>query len=141
MTKSKKLRENLVLHRAAVLLLRFRTVTPSTDSWKYCSYKCIATIVKLTYNQVQHICRQAISERTGRPKDLSRQLDQAHVDFLKSERTLELWSGRTLKERTVLFRKKFPTKRIAVTSLRKFYLQHKIKRKKVRQEKYLPGSL
>ena len=90
---------------------------------------------------MQHICRKALAKKTGRQIDLSRQLDQVHVDFLKSERTLELWAGRTLKERTVLFRRKFPTKRIAVTSLRKFYLRHKIKRKKVRQDKHLPGNL
>ena len=36
------------------------------------------------------------------------------------------------------FHKQFPTKTIPITTLRRLYLQHKIKRKKVRQEKYLP---
>ena len=141
MTKSKKLREKLAQRREAVLLLRFRTPNPSTNPRKFCSYQHIATIVRLTYNQVQHICKQALSQTSCRRKNLSRQLEQVHVDFLTSERTLELWSGKTPKERTVLFRSRFPAKRIAVTSLRKLYLRHKIKRKKVRQEKSLPGNL
>ena len=35
----------------------------------------------------------------------------------------------------------FPDKRIAVTSLRKLYLKHGVRKKKVRQEKVLPGRL
>ena len=49
-----------------------------------------------------------------------------------------LWAGKTLKMRTVLFHRQFPDKCIAVTSLRRLYLAHGIRRKKVRQEKYLP---
>ena len=37
-----------------------------------------------------------------------------------------------MKERAKLFHRKFPNKTIAVTTLRKFYLSNKIKRKKVR---------
>ena len=44
----------------------------------------------------------------------------------------------TMKMRTKLFHRQFPDKRIAVTSLRRLYLKHKVKRKKVRQDKYLP---
>ena len=129
MTKSKKLREKLAQRKEAVLLLRFRTPNPSTNPRKFCSYQRIATIVRLTYNQVQHICKQALSQPSCKRKNLSRQLDSVHVDFLKSERTLELWAGKTLRERTLLFRGRFPAKRIAVTSLRKFYLRHKINTK------------
>ena len=45
-----------------------------------------------------------------------------------------------MKMRTILFHRQFPDKRIAVTSLRRLYLKNKIKRKKVRQEKYLPPN-
>ena len=38
----------------------------------------------------------------------------------------------------MLFHRRFLDKRIAVTSLRRLYLRHRIRRKKVRQEKYLP---
>lgn len=46
-----------------------------------------------------------------------------------------------MKERAKLFHRKFANKTIAVTMLRKFYLNNKIKRKKVRQEKYLPPHI
>ena len=51
---------------------------------------------------------------------------------------MERWAGFSLKYRTTLFHRTFPEKRIAVTSLRRLYLKQGIKRKKVRQEKYLP---
>ena len=43
-----------------------------------------------------------------------------------------------MKERTILFHRQFTDKRIAVTSLRRLYQKHGIKRKKVRQEKSNP---
>ena len=45
-----------------------------------------------------------------------------------------------VKDRCKLFHRKFPNKRIAVTSLRRLYLQHKIKRKKVKQMKQMPAA-
>ena len=48
---------------------------------------------------------------------------------------MKAWAGFTLKWRTILFHRKFINKTIAVTSLRKLYLKHGIKRKKIRQEK------
>jgi len=90
----------------------------------------------MPYNQVQHICRAALRpERTLTSTELVRRLDQEHVNFLTDFRTLELWAGLTMKQRTVLFHRQFPDKRIAVTSLRRLYLRHKIRRKKVRLEK------
>ena len=43
-----------------------------------------------------------------------------------------------MKQRTVFFHRQFTDKRIAVTTLRRLYLKHGIKRKKVRQEKSSP---
>ncbi len=85
---------------------------------------------------MQHICRQALKpSRICTPDKQVRQLDEEHIDFLTNLRTLEEWAGRTMKERTVLFHRRFPDKRIAVTSLRRLYLRHGIRRKKVRLEK------
>ena len=125
--------------RVAVLLLRYRTETPLSNARRFCSYNRIAQITKLAYNQVQHICRQAI-KRKRKQKDLSRLLEDKHIQFLTDAKTLELWSGKTLKERCILFHRKFPNKKIAVTSLRRLYLKNKLRRKKVRQDKYLPCS-
>jgi hypothetical protein len=45
-----------------------------------------------------------------------------------------------MKKRTMIFHRQFTNKRIAVTSLRRFYLKHGIKCKKVRLEKVMPLS-
>jgi hypothetical protein len=71
---------------------------------------------------------------------MASKLEQEHVDFLTNAFTLEEWAGETLKRRTILFHRTFPDKRIAVTSLRRFYLKHGVRRKKVRQEKYMPAN-
>ena len=75
------------------------------------------------------------------PEKQVRKLEEEHVAFLLNERVLEQWAGKTMKERTVLFHRRFPDKRIAVTSLRRLYLKHKIRRKRVRHEKVLPPGL
>ena len=122
--------------RTAALLLRYRTSEPFATSRKYLSFRNIATILNLTHAEVEHICRKALNTPTP-PSDYKRvhTLDQEHIDFLLHQRTLEQWSGLTLLERTVRFHRIYTDKRIAVTSLRRLYLKHGIKRKKVRQEK------
>ena len=72
------------------------------------------------------------------PTFVPQKLDQEHIEFILNPDTLKKWAGMTMKMRTTLFHRQFPDKRIAVTSLRRLYLKHKVKRKKVRQEKYLP---
>ena len=123
----------------AALLIRFRTTKPTIKSWKFATYRTIASALNLTQNEVQHICRKALKPRkTLTSKQLVRKLDQGHIDFLISPITLERWAGLTMKKRTVFFHRQFTNKRIAVTSLRRLYLRHGIKCKKVRQEKVMP---
>ena len=127
--------------RTAVILIRFRTTKPSKKARKFATYKTIAVTFNLTQNEVQHICRKALQPRkTLTSKQLVRKLDQGHIDFLISPITLERWAGLTMKKRTVFFHRQFTNKRIAVTSLRRLYLRHGIKCKKVRQEKVMPLS-
>ena len=90
----------------------------------------------MPYNQVQHICRKAVQgERPVTSEQRVRRLGPEHVAFLTSMHTLEQWAGLTMRQRAVLFHRRFPDKRIAVTTLRRLYLRHGIRRKKVRQEK------
>ena len=44
----------------AALMIRFRTTKPTIKSWKYATYRPIATVLQLTPNEVQHICRKAL---------------------------------------------------------------------------------
>ena len=122
--------------REAVLLLRFRSSRPTAKSAKYTAYKRIAQALGITYNEVQHICRRAVKPNAPlKPEKQVRKLGQEHVAFLISMHTLEQWAGLTMKQRTVLFHRRFTDKRIAVTTLRRLYLRHGIRCKKVRQEK------
>jgi hypothetical protein len=45
-----------------------------------------------------------------------------------------------MKRRTILFHRRFPNKRIAITSLRRLYLTHGLRRKRVRMEKVMPPA-
>ena len=77
MTKSMKLKDKLLEAKNAVLLLRYKSDLSKTSSKKYFSYKKIAQVVGLTYNQVQHICRHAVFKSKQRKKktNTERQLD------------------------------------------------------------------
>ena len=125
--------------RKAVLLIRFRTIAPKVKSVKYSTHKVIAKALNLTENEVQHICRKVFFRKKLVSFDqMARKLLPKHIDFLTNYRTLELWSGLPMKERVRAFHGKFTHKRISVTSLRRLYLKNGIKRKKVRQEKFMP---
>ena len=122
-------------------MLRFRTTYPTIKSLTYLTYKLISNTLNLTYNEVQNICKKSLKHpRVLSLKEKAHKLDQRHFNFLLCPRTLELWAGLTLKERSKMFHRKFPHKRIVATSLRRLYLKNKIKRKQVRQEKKLPMS-
>lgn len=45
-----------------------------------------------------------------------------------------------MKQRVIRFHRVYPNKRVAVTSLRRLYLKHGIRRKKLRQEKVIPSA-
>ena len=83
---------------------------------------------------MEHICRYAESNAGLRKKRINklRVLDHEHIAFLTDHNTLKEWAGKTGKERCLLFHRRFPNKRLAITTLRRIYAKHKIKRKKVR---------
>ena len=59
-------------------------------------------------------------------------LSNEHIEYLKSDDTLLLWSGKTLEQRCVLFHRHFGIHSINLTLLQKFYALHKIRRKHVK---------
>ena len=85
---------------------------------------------------MQHLCRYALKPNKAPSTDkFLRKLGPEHVEFLTSLHTLEQWSGLTMKQRTILFHRRFTDKRIAITTLRRLYLKSGIRCKKVRLEK------
>lgn len=142
MTKTIKQKQKLHERKDAVLLLRFHTTTPKRNPVRFATYQFISEFTRLTYGQVEHICRYAEATAGLRKKHKSklRVYDEEHIAFLTDQKTMELWAGKTGKERCVLFHRQFPNKRLALTTLRRIYAKHMIKRKKVRQQKHLPGN-
>lgn len=68
-------------------------------------------------------------------------LTQEHIDFLCNPQTLSKWSGKSYKERCILFHRQFGNHRINPTLLKKVYTKHKIKRKKIKLTKTIkPGK-
>ena len=119
--------------KTAVLLMRFHTEVPKYKTIKYCSYKAISKALAIPYATVQYLCRNEIQYlKTKSSKQKVRILEQEHIEFLINKKTLQLWAGKTMKQRTVLFHRRFTNKRIAESSLRRLYLQHKVKQKQVR---------
>ena len=126
----------------AVLLLRYRTTQPNSSSHKFLSYKNISDTLNLNYHVVQHLCRNSLlKQQLISPEKQVRVLEQVHIDYLLSQRTLEMYSGLTMKQRTIRFHRVYTNKRIAVTTLRRLYLKNGIKRKKIRQEKPKPNLM
>ena len=134
MTKTIKQKQKLHERKDAVLLLRFHTTKPKRNPVRFATYQFISEFTRLPYSQVEHICRYAEATAGLRKKRKSklRVYDEEHIAFLTDQKTLELWAGKTGKERCVLFHRRFPNKRLALTTLRRIYAKHMIKRKKVR---------
>ena len=124
-----------------VLLLVYRTLSPSDISRRYVTFSKAARHVNMTYNKVYHICRKAIlSQNSVARKSLSqsRILSQQQTDFLLSKETLILWAGLTMKDRIKLFERKFRGKRLSESKLRRLYLAHGVRRKEIKVSKLLP---
>ena len=62
-------------------------------------------------------------------------LKKEHIEYLTSPETLNLWSGKSIVLRCILFHRHFGNCRINRTLLRKVYSMHKIKRKKIKLTK------
>ena len=53
---------------------------------------------------------------------------------------MRTWAGLTLKQRSVLFHRKFPEAKITPNILQRLYAKHQIRRKVVRMVKVAPPS-
>ena len=84
--------------RTAALLLRFRSTRPTVGADRFMSYAKIARALSITYNQAQHLIRQALKPKKPLTFDQrARLLDKEHIKFLTSPSTLEQWAGLSLK--------------------------------------------
>ena len=84
--------------RTAALLLRFHSRRPKVGSDRFMSYAKIARALGISYNEAQHLIRQALKPKKPLTFDQrARLLDKEHIQFLTSPSTLEQWAGLSLK--------------------------------------------
>ena len=128
--------------KEVVLMLRYGKTYDDRKKLPMLRCSAISKALKLPYNQVAHICKyKSVPEPKKKYNPQWRKLEQQHIDFLISPATLRLWAGKVMKERVILFHRQFVNKVISVTSLRRLYLKHRVKRKRVRQEKIKPETV
>lgn len=141
-----------------MIILKWHRLVESPDHLSFVPYATIGKVYGISGTSVRQLVlqrfKQMASERMLTRKQKLRQqqlpvrkryglrfLTAEHVDFLKAPETLQQWTGRTLKERCVLFHRHFGNHRINPTLLRSFYQLHKIKRKRVKFVKTIkPGK-
>ena len=119
--------------RKAVLLMRYRTEGPTRRPRVYMSYRDIARVAGITYNQAQHLARYIprVMKFTKVKRKLYK-LSPQQLAWVVAKETLREQAGFTLQERCHAFTHKFHFKRISVSGLRRIYAAHHIKRKIVR---------
>ena len=66
-----------------------------------------------------------------------RKLEAQHKEFLLSEQTLRHWAGLTIRDRVILFHRKFPNKKISESGLRRLYMSNGVRQKQIKAEKRL----
>ena len=57
------------------------------------------------------------------------------VEFLTLDLTLKRWAGKSMAERTMLFKRRYPYAHITMYKLRKLYREQRIKKKSIRISK------
>ena len=63
---------------------------------------------------------------------MQQSLNPEHIDYLVSAESLRLWSGLSLRDRAILFHRRFIDAKITPSQLRNLYRKFGIKKKKVR---------
>ena len=121
--------------RDAALLLRYRTATPGPGAPRYLGYKPIAKVLRLSVNQVQHLC--TYTAVAGAEEDkvaaAAATLGPDQLAEITAEGTLVQMAGYSLAERVRLIERRYPGKTITAARLRGHYQARGIKRKFVRQ--------
>jgi hypothetical protein len=108
----------------------------------YAKFMDIAKILDISYSEARALSIIAPSlMHISPPREGSRRSKFAahHIGYLLSEQTLQEWAARTLKERCVLFHRRFPEVSISKSYLQKIYKDNKVKRKAITYTKKKKG--
>ena len=86
--------------------------------------KYIATFLNKSHSYVNIICRKL---QLGESSILDKEMASKHkftkqqVEFLTLDATLKRWAGKSMAERTMLFKRRYPYAHITMYKLRKLY--------------------
>ena len=120
--------------------MRFRTATPKPGATRYLRYAAIAKVLRLTVNQVQHLCTYTANATTAHDQAAAaaEKLTENQVAVITNEDTMIHMAGYSLAERASMIKQRYPGKSITSSQLRRLYLARGIKRKFIKQEKVIP---
>jgi len=127
---------------AAILLLRYHNPRPKRTAATYMKLQDIAASLGLAYTQVRRVCDRSKVEKkkAEKARGEERRLNPEMIAYLTAQSTLQAWAGMTLKERCVLFHRRYIHKRIGPSTLCRLYRQHGIKRKVITRYKAAADS-
>ena len=145
---TKAQRTNLALY------LRFRTLNPRLNQPTYATLKQIAELLRCSIPWVHKACcerKEAVEayHTKTRPKRGNRpqppvhykwkryKYTKEHRDWLTSFDELSEQAHLCLAERCALYHRRFPDMRLSVGKIREIYREHKVKRKFLREVKYV----
>ena len=114
--------------------LRFGPPSLRAADTVFAKFIDIAKILDISYSEARALTIIAHSiMHISHPREGSHRSKFAadHIGYILSEQTLQEWAARTLKERCVLFHRRFPEVSISKSSLQKIYKENKVKQKAI----------
>ena len=137
-----------------MIILKWRKLVDSVDHPSFVSYSVIGKIFGIDGSSVRRLIIKRFNEMKKekmmtrkKKKELEtipikirygmRYLSAEHTAFLLSPDTLKNWIGFSLEERCLMFHRHFGNHRINPTLLRRFYHEHKIRKKKIKWVKHI----
>ena len=121
-----------------LLLLRFGRSEPDKCLRPLLNYASISRITKKPLSTVRALIKMGVEAKLNMlpiQRRIRKKLEQHHLDYLCSQKTLREWAHLSLKQRAVMFHRTFPEIKISATLLQTTYKQCGIKFKFIHRGK------
>lgn len=121
-----------------VLLLRYGRAAPARGDTPILNLVTVARVTRLSPAIVTRMIKRYLSHGDRGDKGVTRpwrKLAAHHIGFLTSSQTLQEWAPLSLKERSVLFHRRFPETVASASTIAKVYRLHRIKFKQIKRGK------
>lgn len=121
-----------------VLLLRYGKLSPVSGDRPILNLVTVARVTRLSPDMVTRMIKKYLSHGDTGDKMVTRhwrKLLPHHIGFLTSSQTLQEWAPLSLKERSIMFHRRFPETVASPTTIAKVYRRHKITFKQIKRGK------